>query len=59
MERNRLRLWDVGQGLPEEPRSLAFGYGVKERMEPQLSPRIPARLTGRWMMGLVVRGNTD
>ena len=42
MERNRLRLWDVGQGLPEKPRSLAFGYVVKERMEPQLSPRIPA-----------------
>ena len=59
MKRNRLRLCDVGRGLPEKPRSLTLDYGGKERTELQLSPRIPAGLIGRWMVGLVVRGNTD
>jgi len=49
----------VGWRLPEKRRSLTLDYGVKERTELQLSPRIPAGLIGRWMVGLVVRGNTD
>lgn len=29
------------------------GYGDKETKELRLSPRFPARLIGRWMVGLV------
>ena len=49
----------MGWRLPEKRGSLTLDYGVKERTELQLSPRIPAGLIGRWMVGLVVRGNTD